>query len=303
MWQEFTVDGFPAYPNFLETVKEIVPMYAMRSFGGVLYFTGTILFVINIWKTVKAGSFTANEAAEAPALEKSYTARAGDHWHRAIERKPIRLLIFALVVILIGGAVEMVPTFLVKSNIPTIEAVKPYTPLELQGRDIYIKEGCNNCHSQMIRPFRHETERYGDYTKSGETVYNHPHLWGSKRTGPDLAREGSKKLRKPHSWHYNHMYDPTSTSPGSIMPRYPWLLSKTIDNRSTTTKMAVMQKLGVPYTDAEIKSGKTDLEIQAEEITAKLKEEGVKEADASKEIIALIAYLQRLGTDVEKTEK
>ena len=303
MWQEFTADGFLAYPNFLETVTQIKPMYAMRSVGGTLYFTGVLLFVFNIWKTVKAGTFEANEAAEAPALTSSYEGSLSDHWHRVIERKPIRMLIFALVVILIGGAVEMVPTFLVKSNIPTIEAVKPYTPLELQGRDIYIKEGCNNCHSQMIRPFRHEVERYGEYTKSGETVYNHPHLWGSKRTGPDLAREGSKKLRKSHSWHFNHMYDPTSMSPGSVMPRYPWLLSKTIDNGSTTTKMAVMQKLGVPYTDEEIKSGKADLEVQAEKIAAELQEQGVKEADASKEIIALIAYLQRLGTDIEKSAK
>jgi len=184
MWQEFTLDGFLAYPNFLETVTQILPMYAMRSIGGTLYFTGAILFVINIWKTVKAGSFVADEAAEAPALVKDYSGGQGDHWHRAIERKPVRLLVFALIVILIGGAIEMVPTFLVKSNIPTIEAVKPYTPLELQGRDIYIKEGCNNCHSQMIRPFRHEVERFGEYSKSGESVYDHPHLWGSKRTGP-----------------------------------------------------------------------------------------------------------------------
>jgi len=303
MWQEFTADGFLAYPNFLETVTQIKPMYAMRSVGGTLYFTGVLLFVFNIWKTVKAGTFEANEAAEAPALSKNYEGALSDHWHRVVERKPIRFLILALVVILIGGAIEMIPTFLVKSNIPTIEAVKPYTPLELQGRDIYIKEGCNNCHSQMVRPFRHEVERYGEYTKSGETVYNHPHLWGSKRTGPDLAREGSKKLRKSHSWHFNHMFDPTSMSPGSVMPRYPWLLSKTIDNRSTTTKMAVMQRLGVPYTDEEIKSGKADLEIQAEQIASELKEQGIKEADSSKEIIALIAYLQRLGTDIEKSEK
>ncbi|MCB9364939.1 MAG: cytochrome-c oxidase, cbb3-type subunit I [Flavobacteriales bacterium] len=303
MWQEFTPDGFLAYPNFLETVTQILPMYAMRSLGGALYFTGVILFVINIWKTVKTGSFEANEAAEAPALEKEYFAGLGEHWHRPIERKPVRLLIFALIVILIGGAVEMMPTFLVKSNIPTIEAVKPYTPLELQGRDIYIKEGCNNCHSQMVRPFRHEVERFGEYSKSGEAVYDHPHLWGSKRTGPDLAREGSKKLRKSHSWHYNHMFDPTTMSPGSIMPRYPWLMFKDIDVKSTTSKMAVMQKLGVPYTDDEIKSGKENLKAQAEQIASELKEQGVKEADANKEIIALIAYLQRLGSDIEKTAK
>lgn len=301
MWQEFTPEGFLAYPNFLETVTQIVPMYAMRGVGGLLYLVGAILMAYNLIKTVKMGTFVANEEAEAPALAKDYApAHKDDHWHRVIERKPVRLLIFALIAILIGGAVEMIPTFLVKSNVPTIEAVKPYTPLELQGRDIYIKEGCYNCHSQMIRPFRHETERFGDYSKSGEFVYDHPFQWGSKRTGPDLAREGSKKLRKSHSWHYNHMQNPTSMSPGSIMPRYPWLLVKEIDVKSTTSKLAVMQKLGVPYTDEEIKNGKAALEAQAEQIAAELREQGIKEADAKKEIIALIAYLQRLGTDVEK---
>lgn len=301
MWQEFTPEGFLAYPNFLETVTQIVPMYAMRGVGGLLYLVGAILMAYNLIKTVKMGTFVANEEAEAPALTKEYApVHKDDHWHRVIERKPVRLLIFALIAILIGGAVEMIPTFLVKSNVPTIEAVKPYTPLELQGRDIYIKEGCYNCHSQMIRPFRHETERFGDYSKSGEFVYDHPFQWGSKRTGPDLAREGSKKLRKSHSWHYNHMQNPTSMSPGSIMPRYPWLLVKEIDVKSTTSKLAVMQKLGVPYTDEEIKNGKAALEAQAEQIAAELREQGIKEADAKKEIIALIAYLQRLGTDVEK---
>ncbi len=299
MWQEFTLDGYLKYPNFLETVNQLIPMYAMRSLGGTLYLIGALMMVYNLIKTVKAGSFVANEEAEAYPLEKEYKGVVKEYWHRAIERKPIRMLILALVLVLIGGAVEMVPTFLVKSNIPTIASVKPYTPLELQGRDIYIKEGCYNCHSQMIRPFRHETERYGEYSKSGEFVYDHPFQWGSKRTGPDLAREGSKKLRKSHSWHYNHLFDPRSMSPGSIMPNYPWLMFKEIDVNSTTSKMAVMQKLGVPYTDEQIKSGKNDLKVQAEGIAAELKIQGIKEADAKKEIIALIAYLQRLGTDIE----
>ncbi|PJB16002.1 MAG: cytochrome-c oxidase, cbb3-type subunit II, partial [Flavobacteriales bacterium CG_4_9_14_3_um_filter_32_8] len=295
----FTLDGYLKYPNFLETVNQLIPMYAMRSLGGTLYFVGALMMVYNLIKTIKAGSFVANEEAEAYLLEKDYKGVVKEYWHRAIERKPIRMLIFALVLILIGGAVEMVPTFLVKSNIPTIESVKPYSPLELQGRDIYIKEGCYNCHSQMIRPFRHETERYGEYSKSGEFVYDHPFQWGSKRTGPDLAREGSKKLRKSHSWHYNHLFDPRSMSPGSIMPNYKWLMVKEIDVNSTTSKMAVMQKLGVPYTNEQIKSGKNDLKVQAESIAAELKIQGIKEADAKKEIIALIAYLQRLGTDIE----
>ncbi len=299
MWQEFTPDGFLAYPNFLETVTQVIPMYAMRSVGGLLYFVGVVLFVYNIIKTTKKGTFVESEEAQAPALERG-VAGSNEGWHRSIERKPVKLLVFALVVILIGGVVEMVPTFLVKSNIPTIGTVEPYTPLELQGRDVYIKEGCYNCHSQMVRPFRHETERYGDYSKSGEFVYDHPFQWGSKRTGPDLAREGSKKLRKSHSWHYNHMNDPTSMSPGSVMPRYSWLLYKDIDIKSTTSKMAAMQKLGVPYTDEEVKNGKDNLKKQAKEIADELVVQGVEEADPNKEIIALIAYLQRLGTDVEK---
>ncbi|PJC62063.1 MAG: cytochrome C oxidase Cbb3 [Flavobacteriales bacterium CG_4_9_14_0_2_um_filter_32_27] len=300
MWQEFTPDGFLAYPNFLETVSQIIPMYVTRSIGGTLYLIGALVMFYNIVKTIKAGDFIANEAAEAPALEKTFIPKLGEYWHRPIERKPIQLLIFALIVILIGGAVEMVPTFLVKSNVPTIEAVKPYTPLELQGRDIYIKEGCYNCHSQMIRPFRHEVERYGDYSKSGEFVYDHPFQWGSKRTGPDLAREGSKKLRKSYSWHFNHMENPQSMSPGSIMPNYPWLLKKDIDIESTPAKIRAMQTLGVPYEEGYDAKAIDELKAQAIEIETKLKEEGIKHADANKEIIALIAYLQRLGTDVEK---
>lgn len=300
MWQEFTPDGFLKYPNFLETVTQIIPMYVTRSIGGSLYLIGALVMVYNIFKTVKMGDFVANEEAEAPALAKTFTPKLSEYWHRPIERKPIQLLVFALIVILIGGAVEMVPTFLVKSNVPTIEAVKPYTPLELQGRDIYIKEGCYNCHSQMIRPFRHEVERYGDYSKSGEFVYDHPFQWGSKRTGPDLAREGSKKLRKSHAWHYNHMDNPESMSPGSVMPRYSWLLTKDIDVESTPAKIRAMQTLGVPYADGYDAKAIDDLKAQAEEIATQLKEEGIKTADANKEIIALIAYLQRLGKDVEK---
>lgn len=300
MWQEFTPDGFLKYPNFLETVTQIIPMYVTRSLGGTLYLIGALIMIYNMFKTVKAGNFVANEEAEAPALAKNFTPKLGEYWHRPIERKPIQLLVFALIVILIGGAVEMVPTFLVKSNVPTIEAVKPYSPLELQGRDIYVKEGCYNCHSQMIRPFRHEVERYGDYSKSGEFVYDHPFQWGSKRTGPDLAREGSKKLRKSHSWHYNHLDNPESMSPGSIMPRYSWLLTKDIDVESTPAKIRAMQTLGVPYEDGYDNKAIADLKTQAEEIAAQLREEGIKTADANKEIIALIAYLQHLGKDVEK---
>jgi cytochrome c oxidase cbb3-type subunit I/II len=185
--------------------------------------------------------------------------------------------------------------FLLKSNIPTISSVKPYTPLELQGRDIYIREGCYTCHSQMIRPFRSETARYGEYSKAGEFVYDHPFQWGSKRTGPDLARLGGKY---PDSWHYNHMMDPTSMSPGSIMPQYPWLLEDQIDGNSTISKIKAMQRLGVPYPEGYDKIAVKDMETQAKQITENLKKDGI-ETLADREIVALIAYLQRLGKDIK----
>ncbi|HET7818486.1 MAG TPA: cytochrome-c oxidase, cbb3-type subunit I, partial [Bacteroidia bacterium] len=185
MWKEFTEEGMLKYPNFLETVTQIAPMYAARSVGGTLYLIGVIIMTYNLIKTINAGSFVANEEAEAAPLQNVYASHRAEHWHRWIERKPVQLMVFSLIVILIGGIIEMVPTFLVKSNIPTIASVKPYTPLELQGRDIYVREGCYTCHSQMVRPFRSETSRYGEYSKAGEFVYDHPFQWGSKRTGPD----------------------------------------------------------------------------------------------------------------------
>ncbi|MFH1687120.1 MAG: cytochrome-c oxidase, cbb3-type subunit II, partial [bacterium] len=201
----------------------------------------------------------------------------------------------ALIAVLIGGAVEMIPTFLVKSNIPTIASVKPYTPLELQGRDIYVSEGCYNCHSQMVRPFRSETERYGEYSKAGEYVYDHPFQWGSKRTGPDLHRVGGKY---PDAWHFNHMADPTSMSPGSLMPPYPWLAEDQLDNSSLPAKIRVMQTLGVPYPDGYDQLALSDLQKQADSIAAGLKVSRIEIA-ADREIIALIAYLQRLGRDIK----
>ncbi|MBL7930708.1 MAG: cytochrome-c oxidase, cbb3-type subunit I, partial [Bacteroidia bacterium] len=240
MWKEFTPEGQLKW-QFMDSVTKMAPFYAARAVGGTLFLVGALLMVYNVIKTVKSGSFIANEDAEAPALSPVYHGHTKDHWHRWIERKPVQLMIVSLIVVTIGGIVEFVPVFLVKSNIPTISSVKPYTPLELQGRDIYVREGCYTCHSQMVRPFRDETSRYGEYSKAGEFVYDHPFQWGSKRTGPDLARLGGKY---PDSWHYNHMMDPTSMSPGSIMPTYPWLLDDQVDVASTVGKIEAMQKLG-----------------------------------------------------------
>jgi cytochrome c oxidase cbb3-type subunit I/II len=294
MWKEFTQEGMLAYPNFLETVTQIKTMYMLRAVGGAMYIVGTIVMTYNLFMTAKKGSFLANEEAEAPALQVAHK-ESNEHWHRVIERRPVQMMIFSLIVILIGGLVEMIPTFLVKSNIPTIASVKPYTSLELHGRDLYIKEGCNNCHTQMIRPFRSETERYGEYSKAGEFVYDHPHLWGSKRTGPDIHRIGGKY---PDSWHYNHMLDPESMSPGSIMPAYPWLFENDIDTTETAGKITAMRTLGVPYPEGYEKQANVDLLKQADGITASLKKAGLQTM-SDKEIVALIAYLQRLGTDIK----
>jgi cytochrome c oxidase cbb3-type subunit I/II len=296
MWKEFTPDGTLKY-QFLETVVQLKPFYLLRSIGGTLYFFGAILMVYNLIKTIRAGKAVDDEAAEAAPLSDNYEPHHTEHWHRWVERRPVQLLVLSLVVILIGGAVEFIPSFLIKSNVPTISSVKPYTPLELQGRDIYIREGCYTCHSQMVRPFRSETARYGEYSKAGEFVYDHPFQWGSKRTGPDLAREGTQKIRKPNSWHFNHMYEPQSISPGSIMPRYTWLFENDIDMDITEAKIKAMQTLGVPYEQGYEKEANKDLMKQANEIVADLQKENIK-AMPQKEIIALIAYLQRLGTDI-----
>ncbi|MDY7396664.1 cytochrome-c oxidase, cbb3-type subunit I [Aureibaculum sp. 2210JD6-5] len=306
MWKQFNADGTLVYGNFLETVTQILPMYAMRAFGGTLYLIGFILLAYNVYKTAKAGSKVKDELAEAVPL-KQITARRtqGEGWHSWLERRTILFTILTTVAIVIGGAVEIVPLLTVDSNIPKITSVKPYTPLELEGRDIYIREGCNNCHSQMIRPFRSEVERYGEYSKAGEFVYDFPFLWGSKRTGPDVHRIGNKYN---DNWHFNHMLDPTSTSPGSIMPRYPWLYTDNLNTSNTQGKMEAMVKLGVPYTQSEVDKGLFLLRNQAEAIEKNLRQdpEYVKNYGDSnmqeKEIIALIAYLQRLGTDIKKGE-
>ena len=298
MWKEFTADGVLAYPNFLETVTQLRTMYLLRAVGGAMYIVGAIVMAYNLVKTAAKGAFVANEYAEAPAMEKEYHAHATDHWHKTIERKPVQMLILSLIVVLIGGLVEMIPTFLVESNIPTITSVKPYTPLELQGRDLYIREGCYNCHSQMIRPFRSETVRYGEYSKAGEFVYDHPFLWGSKRTGPDLHRLGGKY---PDSWHYNHMLEPELISPGSIMPAYPNLFENRLNTASTSDKISAMRTVGVPYPEGYEAQANEDLKKQAISISDNLAKDNIKVAH-DKEIVALIAYLQRLGTDI-KTNK
>ena len=297
MMTAFTPEGQLQY-QFIDVVQSMVPFYALRGIGGTIYLTGVLLMVYNLIKTAKSGQFVASEEASAAPLSKGYRAPAKAHWHSRVERKPVMLLVLSFIAVAIGGLVEMVPTFLVKENVPTIASVKPYTPLELHGRDIYIREGCNNCHTQMIRPFRYEVARYGEYSKAGEFVYDFPHLWGSKRTGPDLARIGGKY---PNSWHFNHMLEPTSMAPGSVMPPYPWLFEKELNIGSTNSKIHAMRKLGVPYENGYEAKAVADLKKQAQGIADNLAKEKIK-IPSDREIVALIAYLQRLGTDIKASK-
>jgi cytochrome c oxidase cbb3-type subunit I/II len=316
MWKQFNPDGTLVYGNFLETVTAIMPLYWMRAIGGTLYITGMLILVVNVIITIVKGNKVTDELAEAATLQRVSKRRAaGEGWHSWLERKPVKLTLLATVAILIGGIVQIIPTLLVKSNIPTIASVKPYTPLELEGRDLYIREGCVGCHSQMVRPFRNEVERYGEYSKAGEFVYDHPFLWGSKRTGPDLHRIGGKYS---DNWHLNHMYDPQSTSSGSIMPSYKWLVRDALDKSQTEAKMKVMVTLGVPYTEEDITNAQQHMDAQGTKIEKNLytdpdfaeNYEADKDAEGdafiemrNREIVAVIAYLQRLGTDIKVKEQ
>lgn len=315
MWKQFNPDGQLTYGNFLETVSQIIPMYWMRAIGGSLYIVGALIGVYNVIQTARRGSKVTDELAEAAKLTrvpKRRTSKEG--YHTWLERRPVKLTIYATIAILIGGMVQIIPSLVVDDYIPQISSVKPYTPLELEGRDIYIREGCNSCHSQLIRPFRSEVARYGEYSKAGEYVYDHPFLWGSKRTGPDLQRVGGKYSS---SWHLNHFYDPQSTSAGSLMPSYKWLIRNKLDKSLTESKMEAMVSLGVPYTEEEIARAQdwmdeqgtliqedlyvdpdfvTSYEASKEEVKAN-GEEFVEMKD--REVVAVIAYLQRLGTDIK----
>ncbi len=318
MWRAFDDTGRLAYPDFVETVVRLLPMYWVRVVGGGMFVLGVLLGGFNIFMTWRmrpekydvpvqtAAPLSAFEGGEpklvipwhstvSPAGHRlRYFAEAA--WHRVWERKPLKFTILVTVAVLVASLFEILPTFLIRSNVPTIASVKPYTPLELYGRDIYVAEGCYNCHSQMIRPIRAETERYGDYSKPGEFIYDRPFQWGSRRIGPDLARVGGKY---PHLWHVRHMQAPTSTTPQSIMPPYPWLIEDTIEFDQIQKRVDVMVMLGVPYGEAVTRAEEL-ARTQAKQVAASIVEQGGQRGLEDKKITALVAYLQRLGTDLHK---
>jgi cytochrome c oxidase cbb3-type subunit I/II len=287
-------EGFLTYPNFVETVLTIIPFYWFRAIGGVMYFAGILLMFYNILKSVAGAKDLKDTEAEAKPMAKHSPSTGG--WHQRLEGMPMTFTVLALIAVIIGGLIEYIPLrdAVISNNIKLIDSVKPYTALEVQGRDLYIREGCNNCHSQMVRPLRAETDRFGEYSKAGEFVYDHPFLFGSKRTGPDLHRIGG---RYPNDWHLRHMEDPRMVQ-GSIMPAYPWLLKNDMDLSILPAKLRALRKVGVPYSDAQIENAMVDAEQQAKTIADDLATKNLPGYER-KEIIALIAYLQRLGTDIK----
>ena len=317
MWRAFEPDGRLMYPEFIETVRTLLPMFWIRLAGGVLFLLGALLMLANIWKTIRTApkDYADEVEVQAAPLARVVQTPPGavtapntyDHAlyrlqdavkegvHRVLERMPILLSVLTVLALSVGSAVELVPLFLDQSNIETIATVKPFTPLEVLGKDIYLREGCYNCHSQMVRPFRHETERYGEYSKAGEFVYDHPFQWGSKRTGPDLHRVGGKY---PHLWHVRHMDLPTSTTAGSVMPAFPHLMVDRYDPEGITARLNALAIAGVPYSEADIAYAGESIARQAAAIAAEVaSQEGPAEL-ADKEITALTAYLQRLGRDI-----
>jgi cytochrome c oxidase cbb3-type subunit I/II len=319
MWRAFDETGRLMYPDFIETVVRILPMYWVRAFGGSMYVAGIVLALVNLtmtWsrrpatyavQTVQAAPLSDDEALPEPhpvvprhptMVNFGYTMRffVEAAWHRVWERKPLRFTLWVTAAVAVASLFEMIPTFLIRSNLPTIASVQPYTPLELLGRDIYVAEGCYNCHSQQIRPIRAETERYGEYSKPGEFVYDHPFQWGSRRIGPDLQRIGGKY---PSLWHVRHMQDPASITPGSIMPSYAWMSSASTDFGSVQSRVNAMLMLGVPYGNL-IDRAESVAREQAQQIGAEVVAQGGPDGLADKQLVALIAYLQRLGTDIYK---
>jgi cytochrome c oxidase cbb3-type subunit I/II len=348
MWRATDAQGALVYPNFVETLDAIKPMYWMRLVGGSMYLAGMVLMAYNLGRTALAGKAVDGEATvtveRAPAHEVPWTEilfgkpvvlvtvvtvltasmavvnneaslafastavvvavlgtialhlavdRSRPSWHRLLEGRALLFASFTVIAVLAGGVAELVPTLLVAPTDPKVLAeAKPYRALELEGRDIYVREGCYTCHSQMIRPFAFESKRYGDPSTLSESIYDHPFQWGSKRTGPDLAREGGKY---PDVWHYRHLLDPRSVSPGSNMPSFPHLATDDVDLARTATKMHALQSIGVPYDDKAIASAAADAEAQGAAIAKSLADDGVADVSPRSEVVALVSYLQRLG--------
>lgn len=290
MWMAIDSGGNLVYPDFMETVNRIIPLYYVRFIGGALFLTGFLLLIYNVFKTIR--NSPAEQQPVTIKVKSSINEKAGTG-HRKLEGLGAVFTVLVFVAIMIGSVIEIIPTLSIHKYLPKDEKVRPYTPLELAGRDIYVSEGCYVCHSQMIRKLDFDVLRYGDASTIGESMYDRPFQWGSKRTGPDIARVGGKY---PDMWHYRHMIDPREIVPESIMPAYPWLERKKIDYGSLRRKLSVMRNLGVPYDDDTVANADILAEKEAQEIYERLLEQdsSLKHLKNT-EILALIAYMQSLG--------
>jgi cytochrome c oxidase cbb3-type subunit I/II len=303
MWRAVDSTGHLVYPDFVETVTKIVPLYWVRAGGGSLFLLGFILMLYNVYRTVKAAPKTLTEPVQsAPALRLAGAllteeGALREKPHRLLEGMPAIFATLSFVAVLVGTVIELVPALFANDYVQAKADLKPYTSLQVAGRDIYVREGCYLCHSQMIRPIPSETLRYGAPSRPEESMYDHPFQWGSKRIGPDLARVGGKY---PDVWHYRHMNDPRDLVPGSIMPTYPWLFRDKIDFAILNRKLSVLSSVSVPYDKRAIEHAELDARSEAHEIAERLKSQGAADGLEDKEIVALIAYLQRLGADFKK---
>lgn len=321
MWRSMSDTGILTHMDFVSSITEVLMMWHIRALGGVVYVAGLVLMTVNFAKTwlAKPASYrvpiyhtpcddcedevdsTPSPLQDVPVLDAARKLEIFSRlrWHRRWERFPGKFAGVALLAVGLGACFEIVPVLLIRGNVPVISSVKPYTPLELAGRDIYIAEGCFNCHSQMVRPLVAETERYGDFSQPGEFVYDRPFQWGSRRIGPDLAREGGLKTSK---WHWSHLDDPQRETEGSVMPSFVHLLDTPLDFQKIPQRVEAAKRLGVPY-DHDVEASAEMAQQQAEVIAAEIVSEGGPVNRGSlmtfdSQAVALIAYLQRLGKDL-----
>lgn len=324
MWQSLDDTGRLAYPDFVETLERSAPFWWLRLFGGSIFFVGAVLLGLNLvltWARRPASYETpelsaarlscsvdepvavVSQLADKPVLEfgKRVEAWARFGWHQRWERRPLKFTTLVFLAFTIPSLVALLPVFVVRGNVPAIDTVKPYTPLELVGRDLFIAEGCYNCHSQMVRRLVPETHRFGDYSQAGESAFDSPTQWGKRRIGPDLARVGG---RQSSAWHWAHLEDPQAVSPGSVMPSFDYLLDRELDFNKTIERVTAVQRMGVPYVH-ELEEAPELARRQAEAIAAEIVSQGgpVKRGQLlvmNSQAVALIAYLQRLGVDLNR---
>lgn len=290
MWRALDAQGNLVYPDFIETVVRIVPLYWIRALGGFLFIVGFVLMCYNIYKTIRLAP--PQTAPEAMLVERTGFNEKPEGTHRKLEGMGLVFSVLTFLAIAAGSIIEIYPTLFLHKYVSANNLINPYTPLELSGRGIYVKEGCYTCHSQQIRPIVSEVLRYGPASTIEESMYDRPFQWGSKRTGPDLARAGKKY---PHLWHFNHMMDPRSVTPKSIMPSYPWLAEKKTDFLILRRELSVMKLLGVPYDDDVVANADIYAQKQALQIAQDLEKNGAPAGLENKQIVALIAYIQSLG--------